>query len=379
MSNKVKVLQLQNNYSVSASDLAEQIILGLPSERYEVTAAFLRGEPKPEELASRAHKSVYFKFTRNEIKGLRLQVLLQLYRHCKDEKYDVVIAHRFKPVNTMMKLNRWLKIPVCIGVSHGFGEYERFYRRWELRKLINSAWKLVGVSRAVKGYLLGCGAGLSEDNVVKINNAIDISAAENMQLTREDARQTLGLPDDAFIFGNIGRLVPVKGQIYLIEAFAKIKDNFPSAMVAIIGEGRARDDLKAAIQRLGLEKRVLLLGNKENALQYIKAFDAFVMPSLSEGLPLALLEAMSGHLPVIGSDIDSMRSILEDCGGYIFPTKKAELLAQELAKVIALTPEERKQKGEQAYTYLCRNHEIKDFRREYRELVEKLLAENTRT
>jgi len=376
MSRKFKVLQLQNNYNVSASDLAEQIILGLPADRYEVTTAFLRGKPGPGQPISKASKSIYFDFEKGKTKGLRLHVLMQLYRLCKSEGYDVIIAHRFKPINAMMKLNRLLKVPACIGVLHGLGEYDRLYRRWELRCLINSSWKLVGVSRAVCNDLLNCGAGLTDRNVVQINNAIDVQAAEEIQLTRNAARQDLGIPQDVFVFGTIGRLVPVKGHIYLIEAFAKIKNKYPSAMIAIIGEGRSRTELESAIQRLELESRVLLLGEKDNALQYIRAFDVFVMPSLSEGLPLALLEAMSGHLPVIGSDIDSLRPILEDCGGYIFPTQKSELLAHELVETLLLSREERSQKGKQAYKYLCINHEIKDFRRKYRELVEELLDRN---
>jgi glycosyltransferase involved in cell wall biosynthesis len=234
----------------------------------------------------------------------------------------------------------------------------------------------VGVSRAVCNDLLNCGAGLTHGDVVQINNAIDVQAAEEIQLSRNAARQALGIPQDVFVFGTIGRLVPVKGHIYLIEAFAKIKNKYPPAMVAIIGEGRSRSDLEAAINRLGLESCVLLLGEKENALRYIKAFDVFVMPSLSEGLPLALLEAMSGHLPVIGSDIDSLRSILEDCGGYIFPNQKAELLAHELEETLLLNRDELIQKGNHAYKYLCANHEIREFRKKYRELVEKLLDRN---
>jgi glycosyltransferase involved in cell wall biosynthesis len=376
MSRKFKVLQLQNNYNVSASDLAEQIILGLPSDRYEVTTAFLRGKPESGQPISRASKSIYFDLEKGKTKGLRLHVLMQLYRHCISEGYDVIIAHRFKPINAMMKLNRRLKVPACIGVLHGLGEYDRLYRRWELRLLINSSWKLVGVSRAVCNDLLDCGAGLAEGDVVQINNAIDVQAAEEIQLTRYAARQALGIPQDAFVFGTIGRLVPVKGHIYLIEAFAKIKNKYPSTMLAIIGEGRSRTDLESAIHRLELKSRVLLLGEKDNALQYIRAFDVFVMPSLSEGLPLALLEAMSGHLPVIGSDIDSLRPILEDCGGYIFPTQKSELLAHELGETLLLSRDARRQKGDHAYKYLCNNHEIKDFRRKYRKLVEELLDRN---
>jgi glycosyltransferase involved in cell wall biosynthesis len=183
----------------------------------------------------------------------------------------------------------------------------------------------------------------------------------------------LDLPADAFVFGAIGRLVPVKGHIHLLRAFALIKDAHPRALLAIIGEGRGRPELEAAIGELGLEGRALLLGARDDALQYVRGFDAFVMPSLSEGLPLALLEGMSGRLPVIGSDIPSLKPILEDCGGRIFPSGRHEVLAERLAEVLALSPEARRAEGERAYQYLYRAHSIEDFRRQYRELLMELL------
>ncbi|QEY65268.1 glycosyltransferase [Metapseudomonas lalkuanensis] len=370
---RIKVLQLQNYYNVNASDLAEQIIQALPTDRYEVTTAFLRGRPGPGEPVSKAERSIYFGYSKSAVSGLRLRALWALYKHCRAEGYDAVITHRFKPVNMLMLLNRWLRIRACIGVAHGFGEYDRSFRCWVARQLMTPAWRLVGVSRAVRDYLVGAGAGFTPANTRQINNAIDIARAEGLQHPRDKAREMLGLPADAFVFGAIGRLVPVKGHIHLLRAFAEIKDEHPGALLAIIGEGRARPELEAAIAALGLKERALLLGAKDDALQYVRAFDAFVMPSLSEGLPLALLEGMSGHLPVIGSDIPSLKPILEDCGGRIAPAGQHAALAVHLRDVLALSADERAAEGARAYQYLCRAHSIDDFRRQYRELLVELL------
>lgn len=374
MKRKIKVLQLQNRYNVNASDLAEQVIQGLPAEHFEVTTAFLRGRPGPGEPESRAPRSIYFGFSQSDLKGLRLRALWHLFRLCREQRYDVVIAHRFKPMNMLMLLNLWLRIPACIGVQHGIGDFDRGYRRWEARRLLTANWRVVGVSRAVRDYLVGCGAGFDAGNTVQINNAIDIDRAERLQHPREQARSLLGLAQEPFIFGAIGRLVPVKGHIHLIEAFAQVQSVYPQAQLAIIGEGRVRAELEAAIVRFGLDGKVHLLGARDDALQYVRAFDAFVMPSLSEGLPLALLEGMSGHLPVIGSDIPSLRSILEDCGGRIFPVGDAAALAKQLGAVLELDAEQRRAEGERAYRYLRDAHAIEDFRLQYLQLIEQLLA-----
>src|SRR5690606_3697973 len=144
----------------------------------------------------------------------------------------------------------------------------RAYRRWEMRRLVSASWRLVGVSRAVCEDLLRCGAGFTLDNVRQINNAIDIARAEHLQHSREQARTLLNLPQDSFVFGTIGRLVPVKGHIHLLQAFAQIKDEYPQALLAIIGEGRCREEAERFVAEHGLGDRVRLLGAKDDALQY---------------------------------------------------------------------------------------------------------------
>ncbi|WP_339515880.1 glycosyltransferase family 4 protein [Pseudomonas sp. RL_15y_Pfl2_60] len=372
MSRRLKVLQLQGSYNAGISGLAEQIIQGLPADRVEVVNAFLSSAPDEEPAQSVASRTVYFDLSQSQLKGLRLRALFRLYAFCRAESFDVVIAHRFKPINLMMLLNRWLNIALCIGVQHGVGDFDRAYRRWETRRLLTENWRIVGVSRAVYEYLLGCGGGFTPANTLRIDNAIDIQRAESMQLSRQQAREALGLAPEPFIFGAIGRLVPVKGHVYLLEAFALIKDGHPNAQLVIIGEGRSRAELEHGIERLGLQGRVHLLGDRSDAQQYVKAFDVFMMPSLSEGLPLAMLEAMAGHLTVIGSDIDSLKSILEDSQGYLFPVKDVPALAGQMETVLSLSAEELHAKGSRAYAYVCRSHSIADYQQHYRDLIEQI-------
>jgi hypothetical protein len=204
MSQRSKVLQLQPDYNVKAhdfADLAEQIVKALPSDRYEVTAAFLRGKPGPGEAVSRADRSVYFEFSDKALKGMRLRAMWRLYQFCRKEKFDVVICNRFKPVNMMLTLNRWLKVPLCIGISHGFGEYDRFYRRRQTQRLIDRHWRFVGVSPAVKQYLLDCDCGFTDQNTYAITNAIDIEQAEGLQHSRERARELLGIDPSVRLIG----------------------------------------------------------------------------------------------------------------------------------------------------------------------------------
>ncbi|WP_409283294.1 glycosyltransferase [Pseudomonas protegens] len=378
MSQRFKVLQLQPDYNVKShdfADLAEQIVKALPADRYEMTAAFLRGRPGPADPVSRADHSVYFEFSDKSLKGMRLRAMWRLYQFCRQEKFDVVICNRFKPVNMMLTLNRWLRVPLCIGISHGFGEYDRLYRRRQTQRLIDRHWRFVGVSPAVKQYLLDCQCGFTDQNTWAITNAIDIEQAEALQHTRERSRELLGLDPSVRLIGALGRLVPVKGHTYLLQAFAQLKDKYPQTQLAIIGAGREEANLRAEIERLGLQGRAHLLGFKENALQYVRAFDIWTMPSLAEGLGLALLEGMSGQLPVIASNVPAMLPLVEGAGGLAVEPANVPALMAALDNYLGLSDEALADKGQQAYRYLQKEHDIEVFREEYLQLIDSGLSQ----
>lgn len=379
MSRRIKILQLQLDYNVKRhdfADLAEQIVLSFDRDRYEFVSAFLCGRPQADEPASRAERSVYFDLTDGQLKGTRIMALRRLHRFCRDEQFDVVICHRFKPISMMLWLNRWLRIPACIGISHVMNDFERAQRRMQVRMLADRHWRFVGVSPAVRQALLDARSGFTPDNTVAITNAIDIERAEAAQLDRNRARSELGIPEDATVVGAIGRLVPVKGHAHLLRAFADVAPRFASAQLVIIGEGRERTALEALIRQLGLAARVRLPGNIPDALRYMRAFDVFAMPSLREGLGLALMEGMSGRLPVIGSDIPAMRDLVRGAGGTLVAPGDEPALAAALARWLGASPDERESGGRIASEYLQRNHSIADYRNAYRNLVDETLRLN---
>ena len=130
--------------------------------------------------------------------------------------------------------------------------------------------------------------GLTEANTSHITNAIDMAQAQSVMLDRLTARQLLALPAEAVIVGAMGRLVPLKGHAALIEAFAQVCNEFPDSHLAILGEGRERENLEQLLTEHHVKDRVHLLGFKEDGLKYLKAFDIWTMPSFKEGLGFGL-------------------------------------------------------------------------------------------
>lgn len=370
MQKKIKILQLQSGYNVNSSDLAEQIILALPSDKYEVTSAYLKGRPETGAMLTIASKVKYFDFSKKSLKGSRAVPLKTLQDFCSAEKFDIVIAHRFKPINMLMRLNHKMNFQLCIGVAHGFGDYDRLYRKIGCRFLIRDNWKMVAVSSPVKNYLLNANAGFTESNTVTINNAIDIDKAVSGLLDVKEARQALSIPEDAFVFGTIGRLAPVKGHIVLLKAFNLLTKKYPNIHLVIIGGGRLETELKQYLVDNNLKNKVILAGAIENAFRFARSFDVFVLPSLSEGLPLALLEGMSASLPVIGSDIPSIKPLVETIG-KTFQSENEYDLVKAMEFYIGISKEQLHAEGKKHFSYVRNNHSIEDYKKSYLNLIEK--------
>lgn len=377
MQKRIKVLQIQPEYNAKSSgisELAEQIVKALPLDQYEVMSLYISGKPQAGESTDSDEHVEYLNIPGKDLKGLRLKPLFRLYQLCKKEQFDVIICHRFKVISLMLQLNKILHFSLCIGIAHSMDEYKRSYRRLQIQFLTNNRWRFVGVSETVRQKLISYNSGFTLKNTVTIQNAIDIDKVTTQQLEKKIARELLGLPQDAVIVGALGRLVSVKGHRYLISAFAQIKDQFPSARLAIIGDGKEAAVLHTLISDLKIRDQVDMLGWQDNAAQYVKAFDIWTLPSLQEGLPLALMEGMAGRLPVIASDIPQLQHIILGAGGIAVAPKDIDGLANALQIYLSMDTDTLKQKGEQAFQYLTKHHSIEKYHTEYRQLIDTVHA-----
>lgn len=377
--NKVKVLQLHPDYNIKKidiSDLGEQIFKGLPREQYTTVNGFFSGKPNEDQPVSCADESIYFEFTRKQLKGLRIGVLWKLYQYLKKEKFDVIICNRYKPVNLLLTLSRFINIPLCIGIVHGVGDYDRAYRRRQVRKRLSDNWKFVAVSDAVKNYLFDLKTGFNDKNTVTITNAIDTEKAEKIILDKKTAREELGLDQSIQIVGAVGRLVPLKGHANLIKAFSAIYKSYPNTHLVIIGDGREKNNLESLVENLNLQDKVHLLGFQPDAIRLAKTFDIWVLPSFEEGLSLALLEGMCAKAPIIASNIPAMLPLIEGAGGIAIDPYNTEELSEALVKYLNKSDQERLLLGEKAYKYLLDNHSISAYKKKYLKLIEEGLKLN---
>jgi len=140
-------------------------------------------------------------------------------------------------------------------------------------------------------------------------------------------KKQLGLDANDFVLGNVGRMDYWKNQRILIEILLELKNVYPQVKLVFVGGGEEEDNLK----RLAIEKRVkndvLFLGKRSDVNEILKAFDLFVFPSLTEGLPLVVIEAMASGLPVIASHVGGIPELIihGKNGLLVPPTSKNEI------------------------------------------------------
>lgn len=156
-------------------------------------------------------------------------------------------------------------------------------------------------------------------------------------LSKKAAQSKLQLPRDTHdvIIGTIGELRPLKGHSHLISSVANIRDKH-DIHLGIIGDGDYKGTLEEQVATHNLENTVSLLGHQDNAARYLHAFDIFVLPSLSEALGYALIEAGFAGLPAIASDVGGIPEVIDDNkSGILVPPGNTEALTNALNRLIS--------------------------------------------
>lgn len=231
--------------------------------------------------------------------------------------YDVVQFHTSFWTGTMLEdLAKSCGIPKIIVHSHGIGpavsqasseeEYDRKSksyreRHYETRALLTptTATDFWACSQLAADWLFGDQIPAGQVKIVP--NAIDVCAYSFNQASREKYRRELGL-DGCFVIGDVSRIVRHKNHQFLLDVFAKVCSRLENAKLLLVGRGAMEERIRAQAEDLGVSDRVVLLGNRPDVPQLLQAMDVFCLPSLFEGLGIALVEAQSAGLKCFASD-----------------------------------------------------------------------------
>lgn len=178
--------------------------------------------------------------------------------------------------------------------------------------------------------------------VTVIHNAVDLQLFQPHSSKRSETQGQLGFSEQELIVGTIGQLTPRKGQLELIEAFAQIAREFPTAKLVVIGEAlfnrdfEYADSLKKTAQQLGVAPRVLFLGQREDVPDVTRALDVAVINSRAEPFGLTVVEAMAAGVPVLATAVDGIREIVEhERTGWLVKCDDRHSLATGLRNLLA--------------------------------------------
>ena len=249
-------------------------------------------------------------------------------------------------------------------------------RAWLMRRAIRTAFSRAGrliavstkVADAVQLY-----TGIPKERITTIPNGVNparvLSADDRGRL-----RRALGLPGDRPVLVSVGRLTRQKGYPYLLNALASMRaEERPLALIA--GDGPDRTDLEARIKHLRLEEDVWLLGNRQDIPDILAAADLFVLASLWEGLPLALLEAMAAGLPCAVTGVGGNLELIETGkSGILLPTANESALAGAI-RCLLREPQERKRMGEAAREHFDRHYSLQRLIRAHESLYQKMFID----
>jgi glycosyltransferase involved in cell wall biosynthesis len=175
--------------------------------------------------------------------------------------------------------------------------------------------------------------GIADARVQVIYNGVDEAEAGASHISQY--RRDLGIPDDDLVVGVVGNLYSVKGHTYLLDAVPQILRTCPKTTFLLIGRGELEVPLKTQATTLGIENKVRFLGLRQDVPKLLAVMDVFAMPSLSEGLSIALLEAMAVGKPVVVTRVGGNPELVaEGETGYLVPAGDAHALAQAILALL---------------------------------------------
>ena len=223
--------------------------------------------------------------------------------------------------------------------------YDRFYWRY--------VHAYTCVSDAVRQHLARLRLRSPEDFEV-VYNCTDVRRFRPDPARRAIVRRMWGVSPNVFIVGSVGSLTQQKGFDYLVEAAGLICSRGMEIQFRIFGEGPNRQELQQQIEQLGLGHRVFLEGAVTSVEKVLPGFDLFVLPSLWEGMSLAIAEAMATRLPIVATAVAGTTELLAEDAGFLVPPAEIDLLAEAILK-LRNDSEERERIAARAYQ---RVHEL---------------------
>lgn len=261
------------------------------------------------------------------------RLLRELTTYCQAGKFDLLHTHKYKDTILGTIAAARCGIPHVVRTVHGLTEPFRGFHafRMGLYELCDSlavrlkVERLIAVSSQIEQVL---SRRYGPEKVVQIHNGIRLDQVQRIRAPQV-TRQLLGIDPAHRLIGTVGRLTAVKGHEHFLEAAQRLLRDRRDLRFVIVGDGPLLDHLQERARQLGVADYVTFLGHRDDTYDLIGAMDLFVLPSLHEGIPMVLLEAMALARPVVATRVGGIPEVITDSiQGLLIPTADPTALAE---------------------------------------------------
>ena len=277
---------------------------------------------------------------------------------------DVVHTHRYKENILAGIAAKLCKIPLIVQTVHGI---EERLNGWARAKMFTYSLFNQTISRLVADGIVGVSQDITslirrqypKATTVCIHNGIDTRSVRSSQSVGAK-RKEFQVSESALVVGSVGRLMPVKGIEFLLRAVSLcLKDaNKQDLRLVIVGDGPSRAPLEELATQLGIAPYTLFLGARNDVYDLINMFDIFVLPSLHEGIPMALLEAMALERAIVASHVGGIPEVIDNMiEGKLAPAQDVQAL-KEVILELARSPNLRARLGRSARERVTRDYNV---------------------
>ena len=268
--------------------------------------------------------------------GIDRGCIKRLHKLVADASVNLVHAHQYTPFFYSVAARGLVgRVPIVF-TEHGrhFPDKPRWKRVLFNRLTTRKCDQIVGVGDAVKIALVK-NEGFREPQVKVIYNGVAAEGIEETRVDRAGVRRELRIPQDAQIIIHVARLDYLKDHRTAVRAFARVAKNVPNVFMIIVGNGPEQAGITEEIQSLDCENRIRMIGERQDVPRLLKASDVMLLSSISEGIPLTIIEGMLAGLPVVSTAVGGVPELIEDRQqGFLVPLGEVQLMSCRLEQLL---------------------------------------------
>ena len=326
---RIKILQLQSTAMFGGTELMVwNLIRHMDREQFKNEICFLYSKgPVGEYYENNGFKVTYLDFKPRRI----FRVICKLFAIFKRGDYDIIHIYGLK-INIIGRV--LAKLLRCKNVVAGLrdkfpGDKESRFQLWIDRVTFPLVRFYISNSESAAEFLVS--KGFPNEKFKIVYNGIDVSRFQGKHNPLK-VKKEFNIPiDERKNITCVANLRPKKGHRYLIEALDYLRKRGADFLCLLVGDGICRDELEELVKRLDLVQNVVFLGRQQKIPEILSISDIFILPSLWEGLPGCIMEAMASELPIVATDVSGVSELVVDGEtGFLVPPRDGEALAGKI-------------------------------------------------